>query len=83
MWDRTRQMLALAVTFGFFGLLFLLCFKAAPNPNLAMLNIVLGSLGTTWVGVMAYYFGATFGATQAGRTKDWMSYQSQPRQPPK
>jgi hypothetical protein len=74
--DRTQQVLALAVTLGFFGLLFLLCFRAAPNANLAMLNIVLGSLGTAWVCVMAYYFGST----HAGRTKDWMLYQSQPPQ---
>jgi hypothetical protein len=74
--DRMQQVLALAVTLGFFGLLFLLCFKAAPNANLAMLNIVLGSLGTAWVAVMAYYFGST----HAGRTKDWMLYQSQPPQ---
>jgi hypothetical protein len=79
MGDRTRQVLALAVTLGFFGLLFLLCFKAAPSANLAMFNIVLGSLGTAWVGVMAYYFGGT----HAGRAKDWMLYQSQPAQPPK
>ena len=74
--DRMQQVLALAVTLGFFGLLFLLCFKAAPNANLAMLNIVLGSLGTTWVAVMAYYFGST----HAGRSKDWMLYQSKPPQ---
>jgi uncharacterized BrkB/YihY/UPF0761 family membrane protein len=79
MGDHTRQVLALAVTLGFFGLLFLLCFKAAPNANLAMFNIVLGSLGTAWVGVMAYYFGGT----HAGRAKDWMLYQSQPAQSPK
>jgi hypothetical protein len=71
--DRTQQVLALAVTLGFFGLLFLLCFKAAPDANLAMLNIVLGSLGTAWVCVMAYYFGSTHSA----RTKDWMLYQHQ------
>jgi hypothetical protein len=74
--DRTQPVLALAVTLGFFGLLFLLCFRAAPNANLAMLNIVLGSLGTAWVCVMAYYFGST----HAGRTKDRMLYQSQPPQ---
>jgi hypothetical protein len=74
MWDYTRHVLAVAVTLGFFGLLFLLCFKAAPDPNLAMLNIVLGSLGTTWVAVMAYYFGGT----HTGRSRDWMVYQSQP-----
>jgi hypothetical protein len=72
--DPTPRNLAYLLTLGFFGLLFMLCFKSAPGPNLAMLNIVLGSLGTAWVGAMAYFFGAT----QAGRAKDWMLFQSQP-----
>jgi hypothetical protein len=72
--DTAAQNLAYLLTIGFFGLLFLLCFQTAPVANLAMLNIVLGSLGTAWVGAMAYFFGAT----QAGRAKDWMLFQSQP-----
>ncbi len=76
LYDPTTSVLAYLITLGFFGFLFLLCFKGAPNSNLAMLNIVLGSLGTAWVGAMAYFFGAT----QAGRTKDWMLFQSQPSQ---
>jgi hypothetical protein len=75
--DPTPRNLAYLVTVGFFGLLFLLCFQSAPAANLAMLNIVLGSLGTAWVGAMAYFFGAT----QAGRTKDWMLFQSKPSSP--
>jgi hypothetical protein len=70
----TPQILAVSVTAGFFSLLFLLCFKKAPDANMAMLNIVLGSLGTAWVGVMSYYFGSS----QGGRAKDQMLYQSQP-----
>ena len=75
--DPTPRNLAYLVTVGFFELLFLLCFQSAPAANLAMLNIVLGSLGTAWVGAMAYFFGAT----QAGRTKDWMLFQSKPSSP--
>ena len=74
----TPQILAVSVTVGFFSLLFLLCFKQAPGPNMAMLNIVLGSLGTAWVGVMSYYFGSS----QSGRAKDQMLYQSQPMSHP-
>src|SRR6266699_4400607 len=64
--ELTPAILAYMLTGGFFGLLFLLCFQSAPNPNLAMLNIVLGSLGTAWIGAMTYFFGAT----QSGRAKD-------------
>ncbi len=72
--DSTPRILALAVTVGFFGLLFLLCFKAAPDANNSVLNIILGSLGTAWVSCMAYYFGGN----QAGRAKDRMLFQSRP-----
>lgn len=69
--DTTARNLAYGMTAGFFVFLFLLCFVRPPDSNLAMLNIVLGSLGTAWVGSMAYYFGAT----QAGRTKEWRQSQ--------
>jgi hypothetical protein len=77
--DSTPQLLAFFVTAGFFGLLYLLCFKSAPDANLAMMNIVVGSLGTAWVGIVAYYFGSN----HTGPAKDKMLYQSQPILPPK
>ena len=72
--DSVVPALGLILTAGFFGLLFVLCFHTVPDPNLAMLNIVLGSLGTAWIGAMAYFFGSSRGS----QTKDWMLYQSQP-----
>lgn len=57
--DRTQAILAYIVTAGFFGLLVLLLFLRPPDSNLAMLNIVLGSLGTAWLGAMAYFFGGS------------------------
>lgn len=77
--DPTARALAFGVTGGFFVLLFLLCFRSAPAENQAMLNIVLGSLATASVGIIAYFFGST----QSGRAKDWMLYQSQPSSPSK
>ena len=65
--------LAFTLTAGFFALLFVLCFHTVPDPNLAMLNIVLGSLGTAWIGAMAYFFGSSRG----NQAKDWMLYRSQ------
>ena len=73
--ELTPAILAFLLTGGFFGLLFLLCFQRAPDANLAMLNIVLGSLGTAWIGAMTYFFGST----QSSRTKDLLLFQSQPQ----
>jgi hypothetical protein len=76
-YDPAPRNLAYLLTAGFFGLLFLLCFHTAPDGNAQILNVVLGSLGTAWVGAMTYFFGST----QAGRAKDWMLYQSRPNSP--
>jgi hypothetical protein len=72
--DAIAPVLAFAVTVGFFGFLLGLCFHEVPEANKAMLNIVLGSLGTAWVGAMAYFFGSTRGS----QAKDRMLFQSQP-----
>lgn len=72
--DQTPAILAYVLTGGFFGLLLLLLLIKPPDANLAMLNIVLGSLGTAWVGAMAFFFGST----QNSRNKDWMLFQSTP-----
>ncbi len=77
--QNTPAVLGYLLTVGFFGLLFTLTFHAAPAANLAMLNIVLGSLGTAWIGAMAYFFGSTHGS----QNKDWLLFQSQPMPPSK
>lgn len=48
--------LALLITVAFFGLLAYLCKYPVPPENKDILNIMLGSLGTAWVGVVGYYF---------------------------
>jgi hypothetical protein len=68
--DRTPAILAYMLTVGFFGLLLVLNFHAPPDANLAMMNIVLGSLGTAWLGAMAYYFGASAPSIIKGRSKE-------------
>jgi hypothetical protein len=72
--DGVAPVLAFAITVGFFGFLLVLCFHEVPDANKAMLNIVLGSLGTAWVGAMAYFFGSTRGS----QAKDRMLFHSQP-----
>lgn len=62
--DRIPAILAVAVTCGFFGLLFSLLRWAPPKQNEALLNITLGSLGTAWVAIISYYFGSSAGSEQ-------------------
>lgn len=53
-------MLAFILTIGFFGLLVALLFvEHIPKENMAILNIMLGSLGTCWLSAMQYFFGTS------------------------
>ena len=54
-------MLAGAVTVGFFGIMGMMFFKQIDNSNPAIL-MMLGSLGTAWTGIIAYYFGSSAGS---------------------
>jgi hypothetical protein len=60
--DRIPAILAIGVTFGFFGLLFFLLRHSPPADSKDVLNIMLGSLGTAWVSIVAYYFGSSAGS---------------------
>lgn len=60
--DKTPRNLAYAITTGFFGILVGLMFVKMPNGNKEILYVMLGSLGTAWAGVTAYYFGSTRGS---------------------
>jgi hypothetical protein len=57
--DNTPRNLAYIVTAGYFSIVALLILGKIPVENKDMLFIMLGTLGTAWVGVMAYYFGTT------------------------
>jgi hypothetical protein len=64
--------LAIAVTLGFFGILVALMLKlTAQNPEI---DIMLGSLGSAWVGIISFYFGSSAGS----QAKDQLLHQSTP-----
>jgi hypothetical protein len=53
--------LAGAVTVGFFGIMVMMFIGQVDSNNPAIL-MMLGSLGTAWTGIIAYYFGSSAGS---------------------
>jgi hypothetical protein len=65
-------MMAIAVTIGFFGILIGLMTEHFKTSDALML--MLGSLGTAWTGIIAFYFGSSAGSQR----KDELLHQSEP-----
>ena len=65
--DHTPAILALGLTVGFFGLLSVMLFHAVPDGSSTLLNVMLGSLGSSFGMMVAYYYGAS--APQPGPAK--------------
>ena len=65
MQSATRSMMPLllagAVTIGFFSIMVMMFFNKIDSANPAIL-MMLGSLGTAWTGIIAYYFGSSAGS---------------------
>jgi hypothetical protein len=62
--DWTPKALGIAITLGFFGLLYFLLRHEPPAGSRDILNIMLGSLGSAWIGVVSYYFGSSAGSAR-------------------
>jgi hypothetical protein len=62
----TLPILTLLITTGFFGLLGFMLMHDVPAANKDILNIMLGSLGTAWITVVAFYFGSSQGSKANG-----------------
>jgi hypothetical protein len=65
--------LSILVTVGFFGILSYLMVTPTDTANTPLM-IMLGSLGTAWTGIIAFYFGSSAGSQK----KDQMLYNSAP-----
>ena len=62
--DKIPAIMAITVTAGFFGLLALMVFRNIPMDSQVIINVMVGSLGTAWVGIVNYYFGSSSGSVQ-------------------
>lgn len=60
--DRMPAVLAILITAGFFGTLGYMLKYGVPPEGSEVLYMMLGTLGTAWIGVIGYYYGTSAGS---------------------
>lgn len=60
--DRMPAVLAILITAGFFGTLGYMLRYGVPPEGSEVLYMMLGTLGTAWIGVIGYYYGTSAGS---------------------
>lgn len=65
--DNTPRILAYALVLGFFSVLGFMLVANVPAGSRDLLNIMLGMLGTSFVSVIAYYFGSSAGSNEKSK----------------
>ena len=65
--DKTPAILAYLLTLMFGLALAALFFLPIPEQNKAVIYLMIGSLGTAWIGAMVYYHGSTSGSAKKNK----------------
>jgi hypothetical protein len=60
--DWVPKLLAIVITFGFFGILVWMLVQGMPQTGTEALLMMLGALGTAWTGVVNFYYGSSAGS---------------------
>jgi hypothetical protein len=60
--DHTTKILAYSISAGYFGVLWFMMLYSVPVESQRILDMMLGSLLTSFTGIVAYYFGSSRGS---------------------
>lgn len=76
--DHTTKILAYSISAGYFGVLWFMMLYSVPVESQRILDMMLGSLLTSFTGIVAYYFGSSRGSAAKSDTIDTMVKNGRP-----